>query len=195
MGLNGPRPHCSANMKIKKYQTKRTFFIGVLFVFTIILYILLSKFFQVSTITIISRPGWKLYTNTLARFSIQFPDNISIKEENPVWKVFLTDQGKGWVCFYEKPYEANCRGGFMLWYEIPFIDGKGGGCDLKDASTVRINGKQEKVCITNNSLGNILYLKHPNNLVEIFPVVTFSNFITKDIAIQMLETFRFIDIY
>lgn len=195
MGLNRPRPNCPANMKTKNIKQKRTLFIGVLLVFTIILCILLSKFFQVSTITKISRPGWKLYTNTIARFSIQFPDNISIKEENPVWKVFSTDQGKGWVCFYEKPYEANCQNGFMLWYEIPFIDGKGGGCDLRYTSTVKINGKQEKVCITNNSLGNILYLKHPNDLVEIFPVVTFNDFITKDIAIQMLETFRFIGIY
>lgn len=154
----------------------------------------MGYFFRVGSITKSGRRGWKQYTNTIARFSIEFPNNLNVKEYNPVWQVFTTDEGSGWVCFYKKTYQKNCQGGFLLQYAIPYIDGKGGGCDLENISIIKINSRQEKVCITNDSLGNILYLRHPKNLVEIFPTVTFSDFVTKDLTIEMLGTLKFIDV-
>lgn len=139
-----------------------------------------------------SKTGWKKYTNHLALFSVEYPDNLVVSDE-------LLQDGKdgapvqGSVDFCTKPIDPNvhfCEEGLNIKYGVPISDGWGGGCDEEDHKEIVFLGKTERICQGKDYM-NQIHADHPQKK----SVVNISAYLGSDFtsleANQALDSFVF----
>lgn len=142
----------------------------------------------ISKIEKTNKTGWSKYTNQQGKFSISFPDKLQLIIDKPA---ISEKKESGVVTFCdEKPTDNFCKTAKVeILYGIPFIDGKGGGC-IDEEKYITVLGREQYVCMGKNFLGGI-FIKHPNNYSEVGFTIQYSNVLTKDEAVDILNSLEF----
>jgi len=186
--------------KKKHFPFKFSLLIISFIIFTFLVFLRIFYFWErdhksYSTITTIFNTDLKLYTNKIAKFSIQVPHYVGIRERYELAPQIGNDYSGGSVCFYDPRfvnYEDGCEKGLVLSYGLPEIYGKGGGCDPEFISYLMVQGKKHWMCISDKGIGGPIYWKHPAAKIDVTIDAIFTGRLTKQETLTILQTFHFI---
>lgn len=133
---------------------------------------------------------WSKYTNTQGKFSILFPEKLQVYEK-------INEPGSavtGEIYFCEdQPVRSNSKcvtGGLVIFYGVPFIDGKGSGpCDGYDFTILNT----KKYACDDGSYLRLQYFTHPAGDSEVDFLAHYSDNFSRDDTHKMLYSFKFIN--
>jgi hypothetical protein len=136
--------------------------------------------------TILNTSNWKTFESKRAHFTIDYPSDFKTEYSPEINSNNEINPQAGYVSLISD------LGKIDIHYGLPFVEGKGGGCEPQDNKIFDFAGKKSQICMGDTYL-SLLYAQHPQKYSEVAVDVTFNKPYDKShkTILKILSTFKF----